>query len=363
MSLDYHRVDASIGYGITDRWEISASVPYEKYVYSRSQLGVGGPDINRDGLGNAHIGTKFRIFGAQGDASTLALNLFVEPSSGDDKVASKDTGFGGGLGWRLNKWVIDLGYFDPGGDFAKDAHAGIGYVGRVSDNFDWITEAVANFYSSGKNVVTLNSAGVVDGGSFHKYKDRYDLTTGGRVWLGGGDWAFNFALRTDLAQLSSISDHCPLGGLLGFTYFPRLVRHEPPPPPPPPPAPEPPPPPPPAPEPPPAPAPPPPPPPPPPAPAPPERMEVTCDFTPGSARLDNRCKAKLDEVGLRMKDKTDSNAQVTGFDAAQRLADQRAQAVKNYLVTRHGIGPSRITTQGQTGSDRKATVVLTIPSS
>lgn len=95
-------------------------------------------------------------------------------------------------------------------------------------------------------------------------------------------------------------------------------------------------------------------------------MQVTCDFTPGSARLDNRCKAKLDEVGLRMRDKTDSQCQVTGFDETkgkQRLADQRAQAVKNYLVTRHGIGASRIATDGQVTDRRAADIVLTIPNS
>lgn len=97
-------------------------------------------------------------------------------------------------------------------------------------------------------------------------------------------------------------------------------------------------------------------------------METTCDFTPGSARLDNRCKAKLDEVGLRMKDQPDSRAQVIGYNdgpgtkgSGQRLADQRAQAVKNYLVTRHGIGPDRITTEGQVADRRAATVILTIP--
>jgi len=343
MSLDYHRVDASVGYGINDRWEVSVAVPYEKYVYSRSQLGIGGRDINVDGIGNVHLGTKFRLLGAQGDPSTLALNLFVEPSTGDKNqgVVSGKTGFGGGLGWRLNKWVIDVGYFDPGGNFARDVHAGLGYVGRVSDHFDWITEVVGNFYSGGKNDVIITPAtGVfINNGGFHKFRDRYDFTTGGRVWFGdNGPWAFNFALRTDLAQLNSISDHCPLGGLLGLTYFPRLIRHEAPPPPPP------------------------------PAPAPPERTEVTCDFTTGSARLTNICKAKLDEVGLKMKQNPSAPAQVTGYcngskgSAAsnQRLADQRAQGVKNYLVTRHGIDPSRIQTSGQVTDRNAAVVVVTV---
>ena len=98
-------------------------------------------------------------------------------------------------------------------------------------------------------------------------------------------------------------------------------------------------------------------------------MEVTCNFTSGSARLDNICKAKLDEVGLRMKQEPDSNAEVTGYAdgssgsqaSNQRLADQRAEAVKNYLVTRHGIDPSRITTHGEVTDRAAAVVVLIIP--
>jgi outer membrane protein OmpA-like peptidoglycan-associated protein len=98
-------------------------------------------------------------------------------------------------------------------------------------------------------------------------------------------------------------------------------------------------------------------------------MEVVCTFTSGSARLDNICKAKLDEVGLRMRQEPDSTAQVTGYadgatgsqTANQRLADQRAEAVKSYLVTRHGIDPTRITTQGQVTDRAEAVVVLTIP--
>src|SRR5262249_26375157 len=125
--------------------------------------------------------------------------------------------------------------------------------------FDWITEVNANFYTGG--------------GSFVKLKDSIDFTTGGRLWLGeSSDWAFNFALRSDLNQLSSTGDHCPLGGLVGLTYYP--VFHAPPPPPPPPPPAPPPPPPRPPPPPPPRPRPPPPPPPPrprPPRPRPPSR--------------------------------------------------------------------------------------------
>jgi hypothetical protein len=373
LSLDWNRVGASLGYGITDRWEVSVLASFENYKYDDNDIAVRLDDQGGLNTGNIRLGTKVRLVGAQGDASTLALNGFVELATGNEDVASKDTGFGVGLDWRLSRWVIDVGYQDlgkrnlpirggslgctpfplcaglAGVEYKQQAiTAGIGYVVPVSDRFDWISEVNAAFYTGNNNL----------------YQDWYDFTTGGRLWF-DDRWALNFALRTDLNQLSSIDEHCPLGGLVGLTYFPRLIRHEvpaPPPPPPPPPAPEPPPPPPPAPE------PPPPPPPPPPAPpAPPETMEQTCSFVPGSARLDNICKAKLDEVGLRMKQSSTSTAAVTGYAESgkgksenQKLADQRAQGVKNYLVTRHGIDPSRITTQGQVTDRRAATVVLTI---
>jgi hypothetical protein len=351
-SVDWNRLSASLGYGLTDRWEVSLMVPYEDYKFD-----LPGAD-DASGIGNARLGTKFRLSGEPGSPSSLALNLFVDLPTGDDDVASDDAGFGAGLNWRASNWIFNVGYEDLGdiGDededgieFSRSAFvAGLGFVGSVNENFDWITEAQGRFQT----------------GDDPFLEDSVDLTTGGRVWLGEGNWAFNFALRTDLLQFDSIDEHCPIGGLLGLTFFPRLLppAPEPPPPPPPPPAPEPPPPP--------APEPvQPPPPPPPPPPAPPERMEVTCEFTPGSARLTNICKAKLDEVALRMKQESDSTAQVIGYaDGAtgsqssnQRVAEQRASAVKNYLVTRHGIDPSRIATEGQVTDRTAAVVILTIP--
>jgi len=354
-SVDWNRLSASFGYGLTDRWEVSVMAPYEDYKFD-----LPGAD-DASGIGNVRLGTKYRLTGEPGSPTSLALNLFVDLPTGDDDVAASDTGYGVGLNWRATKWVFNVGYESQGdlqlGDddddfeFSRDAFvAGLGYVGSINENFDWITEAQGRFQT----------------GDDPFFEDSVDLTTGGRLWLGGGNWAFNFALRTDLLQFDSIDEHCPLGGLVGLSFFPRLAAPAPEPPPPAP-APVEPPPPPPAPvEPPPAPTPPPPPPPPPPAP---ERTEVTCDFTSGSARLTNICKAKLDEVALRMKQEPDSTAQVIGYaDGAsgsqssnQRVADQRSQAVKNYLVTRHGIDPSRIATEGQVTDRTAAVVILTIP--
>jgi outer membrane protein OmpA-like peptidoglycan-associated protein len=359
LSLDWNRLSASVGYGITDRWELSVSAPYDDFDFDEDDL-IGRPDIDESGLGNARVGTKFRLLGEPGSSgSRLALNLFAELPTGDDEVASDDTGFGAGLDWSASNWVFAVGYRDLGDDalFSSELTAGLGYAAPLTDRFDWITEVAGSFYDADDNAIEL--------------KDAVDLTTGGRLWLGEAqNWAFNFALRTDLTQLSDIDEHCPLGGLIGLTFFPRLFQREevvPPPPP----APEPPPPP--APEPEVAPV-PPPQPPPPPAPAPRPEERVTVNFPPGSARLSNIAKAKLDEVALKMKQDPELRAQVVGYsdasgpaDGNQRMSEQRAEAVKNYLVTRHGIDPSRITTEGRgsaeaTGDaeqDRRAVVILT----
>lgn len=112
----------------------------------------------------------------------------------------------------------------------------------------------------------------------------------------------------------------------------------------------------------------------PPAPSPPQEEQVTIYFTAKSARLSNIAKAKLDEVALKMKQDPDLTAKAVGYydpsdraESGARFAEQRAQSLKNYLVTRHGIDPSRISTEAggapPEGSspeqNRKAVLTLT----
>ncbi len=340
--LDIHQLSASIGWGITDRFELALQVPYLNldgdFPDSEMFGNLGGS--SESGLGNVHVGGKYWLTGERGQGG-FALNAYVEAPTGDDKVLAGDTGYGAGLEWANPHWVFDAGYRLPGDltfgnqsvSVSDELSAGVGNVFAISDRLDWITELVGTFPTDSDKAI---------------FKDSVDLTTGGRLWFGAnGNWAFNFGLRTDVLQLDQTDEHCPLGGLLGLTYFPRW--QPPPPPPPPAPAPEPPPPPPPAPAPKPA-----PPPPPPPAPKPKPEERVTVQFGNGSARLSNIAKAKLDDVALRMKQDPSAQALVIGYtddrgsnSANQKMSERRAEAVKTYLVQRHGIDPSRIRTEGR----------------
>jgi len=190
---------------------------------------------------------------------------------------------------------------------------------------------------------------VYDGGDFPQ-NDYAELNGGARLWFGHSGWALSGALGTNLSMLfTNGTAQNPFGGILGVTYAAW------PPAPPPPvvvPAPEPvvetPPP---------APAPMAPAPPPPPRPAPRSTTdEILFDGT--SARLTNIAKAVLDGVALRMKNDLNATAVVTGYtdnsgseQSNVELGARRAQAAKDYLVTRHGIDPGRITTASRGAAD------------
>jgi outer membrane protein OmpA-like peptidoglycan-associated protein len=90
-------------------------------------------------------------------------------------------------------------------------------------------------------------------------------------------------------------------------------------------------------------------------PPPPQAEKINeCSFAKNNARVDNACKAALDDVALRMQRDADARAVIVGqADADERrsakLSMQRADNSKAYLVKEKGIDPSRFETRS--GSD------------
>jgi hypothetical protein len=86
-------------------------------------------------------------------------------------------------------------------------------------------------------------------------------------------------------------------------------------------------------------------------PPPPAPTTDTIDFDHGKARLTNIAKARLDAVALRLRDNPRSTCEVIGYPdetggaRGESLARQRAENAKQYLIDRHGIDGSRITTR------------------
>lgn len=372
---DWNRLSASVGYGITDRFELSVMVPWEDFSASDNhRIGVVNGTLFEDridgsGIGNVRVGGKYRLFGGPEAESSMTLNAFVEAPTGDEEegIVTGGTGWGLGAAWSLGSgWALALGYHDPGDadhfDVAQEIQGGVGYAASINDRFDWITELAATIYQGGDS----------------SPDDMFDLTTGGRYWLGAsGNLALNFGLRVELSQLSDTDEHCPIGGLLGLSFFPRFksleqlaaekaaaaqaeadrlaaaaaarqaaeeaaarkaaeeaaarktaeeaaarqaaeeaARRA--------------------------------------APAPKPEVRETIHFGSGSARLSNIAKAKLDEVALRMKQDPAASALILGYTDGQgspagnqRLSLARAEAAKKYLVDRHGLDAGRIVVEGK----------------
>ena len=361
---DLWRLSGSIGYGITDRWEVSAMFPWDRIKgtggdragFINGWLYVGR--FSDSGFGDVHLATKFGLL-PPGGPNAVALSLFA-----DLPTASKNNGIGTGgsggygAGIHFTHSIFTLaGSYEVisrrdashvnvdthGGSISLPnqfrADAGLNIPLSFWRTTNWISEINGKFYSGGDV----------------RPKSPVFLVTGIRHWFGDSGWALNGGLRWNAAKYGkdhsecafSELENCGLTGLVGLTYAPMHITPPPPPPP--------------------APVAPPPPPPPPPAPVPPPEAppvtpphmptELRTDeihFEPGSARLTNIAKAILDDVAVRMKQEPTSTALVIGYTdnrentgPNQDLDRRRAEAVRDYLVTRHGIDPARITIEGR----------------
>jgi len=84
-----------------------------------------------------------------------------------------------------------------------------------------------------------------------------------------------------------------------------------------------------------------------------------CDFK--TARVDNKCKAVLDDVALRLQRDADAKAVIVGNAGAKEaktMAAQRATNAKTYLVKEKGIDASRIEVRTGMSGEKKADFYL-----
>lgn len=365
LSYDLYRLSASVGVGLTDRWEVSAMLPYDRIVSNGGdRVGfINGfrhdGDFNESGLGAARLATKFLL--TPTDAPTrFALSAFVDLPTGDDDSGLATGGTDFGVGGHLTHGIGSLSAkYIARGDRSNDnvvtgttdvsipnefrVDAGLNIPVNLFGTTNWINELNTVWYTGGDRAP--------DNPVF--------LVSGLRHWFGTSGWSLSAGARWNVAKFLDSNDECrftelddcALSGLVGLTYSPLAFAAVVPPPPPPAPV-----------EPPPeAPTPAPVPPPPPPVVEPRTPTEIRTDeihFESGSARLTNIAKAILDEVALRMKQEPSATAVVIGYTddrentgANQDLDRRRAEAVRDYLVTRHGIDPTRITVEGRGTSD------------
>ena len=367
MSYDLYRLSASLGYGITDRWEVSAMLPFDRISasggdragYINGYLYQG--KFSDSGIGNVRLATKLGLLPTE-NPTRLALSAFADLPTGEEQsgIATGSGAFGVGLHWTRGIGTLS-GTYVINGDRSEDDRNDGRFNGDFSVPNEFRIDGGLNIplsrFGTTNWISELNT--VLYTGGDRAPDSPIFLTTGLRHWFGDSGWALSAGARWNAAKFFDGNDECrftelddcALSGLVGLTFAPFRLAAAPPPAPP-------------------APAPVPPPPAPAPAPVPPpaepvapprQPQELRTDeihFEPGSARLTNIAKAILDDVALRMKQEPTATALVIGYTddrentgANADLDRRRAEAVRDYLVSRHGIDASRITVEGRNGRE------------
>lgn len=367
MSYDHYRLNASLGYGLTDRWEVSANVPWDRLVgHGNDRAGfINGylyqGRFTDSGVGNVRLATKVGLLPTDGP-TRFALSGFVDLPTGDKNsgIATGSSDFGIGAHWTRGIGSLSGTYVmvgDRSGSNRNDVSNGGSLSLPNQFRIDGGLNVPLSMWSTTNWISEVNAI-LYQGGDV-KPKNPIFLVTGLRHWFGTSGWALNAGVRWNAEKFSydhgecrvTELDDCGLSGLVGLTFAPMHFAAVAPPPPPPAPAPL-------------------PPPPPAPAPVPPPEQPVAPPHQPqelrtdeihfevGSARLTNIAKAILDDVALRMKQEPTSTALVIGYTdnrentgPNQDLDRRRAEAVRDYLVSRHGIDASRITVEGRDGRE------------
>lgn len=337
----------SVGFGLTDRWSVFASAGWE---LRESRGGWQGGIVNGltffapfeiDEGRKVRVGTKLKIV-SEVD-SDFRIGLFVaghipvsnasirqdEQGTVADQINSRRADWEWGA--AMTKGIFTaMGSYTLAGRHDQDV--------RTSNRFR-LGVGVEVPIIPVVHIIAELDRNILDGGDFPE-EDYSLFYLGGRFWLGRSGIAISAALNANVDQIVQAGwGPAPIGGLVGVTYAPF-------PPPPPPPVVV---------------------PPPPPVveeivpesvpPPPPPSPRMTSDeifFDAGSARLTNIAKAILDGVALRMRNDLNSTAVISGYSdnvgseaANLEISRLRAEAAREYLVTRHGIDPGRITTIGK----------------
>ena len=77
---DWHSLRVSLGYGLSESFELSLMLPYDDIDADIP----GGGDPLGSGLGNARLGAKWRVTGTPDSDTSLAINAFAELPTGDE---------------------------------------------------------------------------------------------------------------------------------------------------------------------------------------------------------------------------------------------------------------------------------------
>lgn len=361
MAFQEDRFSASIGYGITSRWDVTLQMPWislQSNDGDRAGYMLGYPYVGKQaetGAGNLHLGTRFGLMSPK-SSHKLALTGFFDFNTGEGEsgIATGNPDYGFGLAWNRNAYYASGYYVNRGRRDSSNTPENLRFDVANEFRFDMGVNIPLNRFGATNWITEVNTVWHVSGE--RQPDDIVSLATGLRHWMDGTPWGWSAAIRQNLTALIGDSATSGFGFLAGVHYAPVRTSRIAPPPPPPVPVPT-------------------------PAavpavpvqpepvaePRPAQELRTdTVTFEKNSARVTNIGKALLDDVALRLRQEPAATATVTGYATsgeslgeANDLDRRRAEAVRDYLVSRHKIDPTRISVEAG-GMSESMTAVVTV---
>src|SRR5947209_284686 len=215
---DLYRLSASAGYGLTDRWEVSAMVPWDR-IKSNGADRTGFVNgyyyqgrFTDSGAGDIRLATKFGLL-PPGGPSKLALSLFADLPTGDKNsgISTGATNWGVGAHYTHDIWTLGTAYTINGSRSASNSNwPRIGATQSIDVPNTWQLDAGLNLpvgWWHTTNWITEATGIFYNGGDF-KPKNPVYLVTGLRHWFGDSGWALNLGARWNVAQFGRNHDEC-----------------------------------------------------------------------------------------------------------------------------------------------------------
>lgn len=216
MDVDHSEGGITAAYGISDRIELAAAIPYVRFYQNAGDLAGyinGTPHVGRleeYGLGSLRVAAKYAL-GPLAARSSYAISGFGEiPIGDDDKITSGSANFGAGIHWDSSKLSLAATYratgtkereAAPAFDIADEVRIDAGFrvpLGQTK-RMEWISE--------------LN--GIAHVGGDRQPADTLFVISGVRRRFAHG-WGLSAAVRVNVTMAASANKSHPIGGYLAL---------------------------------------------------------------------------------------------------------------------------------------------------
>lgn len=208
-------------YGITDRWEISAAIPY---IYYNQNIGdvagfvEGLPRVGEftdNGIGDITVATKIRFIEREGFAAAGSLMAELPTGETEGGIASGDSSYRAGIHVDIAALTLSAAYRHRGERSARDTPLGAPFDLADEMRLDAAWEYRPYRWTRSAIIAEIN--GLIFSGGDRTADDAAYVTGGVRHHWGSSCWTTDAAVNYNVTMGLSDNPSHPWGGLFSIS--------------------------------------------------------------------------------------------------------------------------------------------------